>query len=568
MSDVQYSYTKKRADFGRHCNFGNSTKLMVENIQPNKALCEEYIRKDPVDKSTQHTKQFALHELNTIRAEYESTHINHVEGGWPKDVNYLDVEHTLRFRKKIEKDEMYIHTVLQLSHPMEHVIHQNNAINIYELYFSDIEEGKAMEKISSRTINVFRDPNTVKRPVQHLSWSPDGGTRLAVTHANLEFQRAPHDLCTHSYIWEVENPNSPDLVLKPKTTILSLEYHPKDPHCLVSGFCSGQVGAWDTRKGSEPCELSNMTNSHRDPVLKVLWINSKSGTEFFSASTDGQMKWWDTRKLDAPLETLLIDLTKGDEQLLSRSLGISALEYDASIPIRFMIGTETGIVISGNRKGKTTLEKLTAQFKAHQGPVYALHRNPSFVKNFLSVGDWTAKIWTEDCRESAIIWTSNYRHLLTNGAWSPTKYSVFYTTSMDGSLDAWDILNQQREPSLSVKMFDRESRREKIIEAKLREQRLKSKAAAKLAAGAGALLKETKPHIQINKDDQLVIQAEEEFFAILAEQKEMQDEYAEKLASVLHSTVGKDEKKGIKEKESKESKAAKQEADDETKGKE
>lgn len=32
----------------------------------------------------------------------------HYEGGWPKDVNYLDPEQTLRYRRKIEKDETYM----------------------------------------------------------------------------------------------------------------------------------------------------------------------------------------------------------------------------------------------------------------------------------------------------------------------------------------------------------------------------------------------------------------------------------------------------------------------------
>lgn len=42
--------------------------------------------------------------------------MNHTEGGWPREVNPTDEEQTLRFRKKIEKDETYIHTVLQLTH--------------------------------------------------------------------------------------------------------------------------------------------------------------------------------------------------------------------------------------------------------------------------------------------------------------------------------------------------------------------------------------------------------------------------------------------------------------------
>lgn len=40
--------------------------------------------------------------------------MNHVEGGWPKDVNPAEIEQTMRFRKKIEKDETYLNTIQNL----------------------------------------------------------------------------------------------------------------------------------------------------------------------------------------------------------------------------------------------------------------------------------------------------------------------------------------------------------------------------------------------------------------------------------------------------------------------
>ena len=40
--------------------------------------------------------------------------MNHTEGGWPKDINPAEVEQTIRFRKKVEKDEFYIGVVMRL----------------------------------------------------------------------------------------------------------------------------------------------------------------------------------------------------------------------------------------------------------------------------------------------------------------------------------------------------------------------------------------------------------------------------------------------------------------------
>ncbi|XP_069701576.1 dynein intermediate chain 3, ciliary [Periplaneta americana] len=567
--DIQYVYTKKRSEFGRQCLFADDGPKTMDNVLPNKEFFNEYIYKNPVNRSTQCSSILAEHELNTIRAQYDQHGMNHTEGGWPREVNPADEEQTLRFRKKIEKDEMYIHTILQLTHAMEHCILQNNAVNIYEEYFEGVEPTALMERCSARTVNVYRDPNTIKRPVTHLSWSPDGGTKLAVSHCNLEFQRTPQDLSTFSYIWEVENPNKPQLTLKPTVPIVCLEYNPKDINCLVSGMFSGQVAFWDVRKGSTPVDVSVLEPSHRDPVYNVLWINSKSGTEFFSSSTDGQVKWWDTRKLNEPSETLILDMVKpGEEQILCRALGASCLEYEGTIPTRFMVGTENGCVISCNRKGKTPAEKLVFKYTAHVGPVYALQRNPSFVKNFLTIGDWMVRIWSEDCKESSIMWTRNHRAQLTDGAWSPTRSSVFFTSRMDGTLDAWDVLQDQREPILNVKvcdyqlkslrahdqgqlvavgnnlgtsylvefsenlattqrndktlltaMFERESRREKILEARNREIRLRLRTKIAESSHKDLVYVEREPSSKPTLLKNPAVEAAEKNFFTLVEQE-------------------------------------------------
>ena len=61
-------------------------------------------------------------------------------------------------------------------------------------------------------------------------------------------------------------------------------------------------------------------------------------------------------------------------------------------PTKFMVGTEQGTVMSCNRKAKTPAEKIVAVYPGHHCPVYSLQRNPFFSKNFLSIGDWTARV--------------------------------------------------------------------------------------------------------------------------------------------------------------------------------
>ena len=53
-------------------------------------------------------------QVNTERFETESRGINHMEGGWPKDINAAEIEQTTRFRKKAEKEDFYTNAIQNL----------------------------------------------------------------------------------------------------------------------------------------------------------------------------------------------------------------------------------------------------------------------------------------------------------------------------------------------------------------------------------------------------------------------------------------------------------------------
>lgn len=76
--------------------------------------------------------------MNTERFETESRGINHVEGGWPKDVNPAEVEQTMRYRKKVEKDEIYSNTILQLGNVSTNIlypVHTKLSLNTWPWFF-------------------------------------------------------------------------------------------------------------------------------------------------------------------------------------------------------------------------------------------------------------------------------------------------------------------------------------------------------------------------------------------------------------------------------------------------
>lgn len=50
------------------------------------------------------------------------------------------------------------------------------------------------------------------------------------------------------------------------------------------------------------------------------------------------------------------------------------------------------------------------------------------------------------------MWTKYHMAYLTDGCWSPTRPAVFYTTRADGTLDIWDFLFKQNDPTLSIQV--------------------------------------------------------------------------------------------------------------------
>ncbi|CAE1300154.1 DNAI2 [Acanthosepion pharaonis] len=533
--EIVYVYTKKRSEFGRQCNFTDRLAELHVDIPPDPYLAKEFVERNPVHRGIQCVPEMSEHVTNTESYEYEYRGINHKEGGWPKDINPQEVEQVMRYRKKVEKDEGYVGAIINLGTVMEHCIKQNNAIDIYEEYFDDVEMQDTDDIPSAKTINLFRDPNEVKRTAAHISWYPDGPSRLAVAYCNLEFESSNPRASMQSYIWNVENTNKPEMALHPPSSLVCVEYNPKDSHILLGGCYNGQVGYWDTRKGTSPVEMSPVAQSHRDPVHKAIWVQSKTDP---------------TKKQDP-----------------TKVQGAICLEYEPTIPTKFMVGTEHGTIISCNRKAKSDADKIVTVYSGHAGPVNALQRNPFFPKNFLSVADWQAQIWSEESKESSIMKTKQHSSYLTDGCWSHVRPAVYFTTKMDGTLDIWDLIFKHNDPTLTIQVcdeslhslrvqehgklaacgshsgtitllelssrfycmqknekniiteiFDRETKREKILETRHKEMKLREK-----TKSSGDKDHHEEEHDDSEGEEDLVEKAEEEFWESIKKDKQKKE---------------------------------------------
>lgn len=156
----------------------------------------------------------------------------------------------------------------------------------------------------------------------------------------------------------MNNPNEPLQTITASSAPNCIKYNVKDFHVLLGGLFSGQVALWDPRSGSRPTSYSTRCCSHRGCVNSVQWLSSKSNTEFFSGASDGQVLTWDSRKMQEPIERLLMDPHRCEQPRLEQAYGITVLEFEQTIPAKFMVGTLQGVCFSCNRKGKTILDKI------------------------------------------------------------------------------------------------------------------------------------------------------------------------------------------------------------------
>jgi len=156
-------------------------------------------------------------------------------------------------------------------------------------------------------------------------------------------------------------------------------------------------------------------------------------------------------------ECLLTDGGKEDPKTLG---GVSLEWMQEAGPTKFLVGTEHGMILSCQKKPKKAVE-VSAWFGSeerggygrHFGPVYSCKRNPFHVKYFLTVGDWSAKIWMEELK-GPMLQSPYYPSFLSAANWSPIRAGVFFLCRHDGWLDVWDYFYRMNEVSLSQKVSD------------------------------------------------------------------------------------------------------------------
>ncbi|CAK8996443.1 unnamed protein product [Durusdinium trenchii] len=456
-----YIYMKKRKDFGRYCNFDT-----VEVASWEFGMMRVF----------HNIPEFSEHSVNTARVKTHARVMTHVEGGWPKEIDYSEAQDTLKYRKRLEKersspllpdstrstagrDPAYISAVRQLTKQTIPCLEMNNTIDLFEIYFQDEEPDHMPEILNLKTIALFKDPSDEARSVTKIGWHPEGPTKLVGSYSNLRFQRMSEDMPMASFIWDISERNVPLMELRATSPLICCQYNQKNPDWLLGGSYSGLINHYDLRKGPSPCMKSSVEVGHYDPVYDVVWLQSKTGTECASVSSDGRLLFWDVRKLNEVSDECV--LTDGNKESPKTLGGVSLEWMQEAGPTKFLVGSEHGIILSCTKRPKKQVEIGTwfgsedrGGYGKHFGPVYSVKRNPFHVKFFLSVGDWCGKMWMEELK-GPMLQTPYYPAFISAAAWSPTRAGVFFLARQDGRLDVWDYFYRMNEVALTQQVSDR-----------------------------------------------------------------------------------------------------------------
>lgn len=469
----QFILSRERRRFGRQCLFTDRNEMIL-SVQPSGRLRLKYILRNPIDERTQLSPQYALSTAITQNVTLDNHGLNHYEGGWNvKEVNVMDEEATLRYRKKVERDDSWGIEVNQILRDVMTISSQNNSINIYQEFFIDLPEdlGRGIKiNITAKIISVFHDLWFPARKLTACEWSTSEPWSFILTYCE------PRSM-TQDYVppenqlpdfgnnnpneffkWDSDDPIRPIAHYRSSpsygmlnTMVLIAKVCMREENYMVGGFNSGQVCYWNSDEFGPPKKICPLEASHREATTAVCWVHSKLNTEFYSGSLDGSVKYWDTRDLVMPVHEILCEPFPNDVQIRQDSHGVTVMEFEYTIPIRYILGSDMGWVFACNRKGTTATETIASCYPMFCGPIRTIMRNPFFVKNFMLIGDWRMRVWSEEVKNAPSTFYFRRRHQLISGAWSTGRCSLFVLGDNRGNLEFFDLIMLHSRPILTIK---------------------------------------------------------------------------------------------------------------------
>jgi dynein intermediate chain 2 len=140
-------------------------------------------------------------------------------------------------------------------------------------------------------------------------------------------------------------------------------------------------------KDNKILAVSRLEESHSEPISDFVWL---------------KVIWWEIKgynvvpavSITIEPEKPLILMDKDNE--IEKEYGGTKIEYNPEAgATKFLIGTEQGTIFVANKKKNEAdiQNKLGFKWGRHLGPIYGMQRCPVQTKFFLTVGDWTSRVF-------------------------------------------------------------------------------------------------------------------------------------------------------------------------------
>lgn len=82
--------------------------------------------------------------------------------------------------------------------------------------------------------------------------------KIAASYSINRFQQTPAKMKTCSYVWDLSNPNEPEVALNAPAAVSNISFNHKLSDVIGGGCANGIVAIWDSRKGKDPTAMSHV----------------------------------------------------------------------------------------------------------------------------------------------------------------------------------------------------------------------------------------------------------------------------------------------------------------------
>lgn len=245
-----YTFTRRRSEFGRQCIFGDASFTLCE-LDPDEALKRRFQRAKTVQLPIQNIPQMAQDEVATDNAIMDNFGVYHQEGGWPNEIDISNEKEKLKYREMSEQAEYYSAQLEPLCVKMEHKISQNNAVNLFEEYFTveHPQYGRSYNPIIE-SIAFFQCPvknEQHKIIASHSALASGSHDKIVVSYTAIaRGQMNTTKTRTSSFIWDLEKNIKPILELQCEASLATVEYSEKDESIIAAGQSDGIIALLDS----------------------------------------------------------------------------------------------------------------------------------------------------------------------------------------------------------------------------------------------------------------------------------------------------------------------------------